>query len=78
MNDSKSMPATKSAATRIELPIMKQLTSWLLEGDGCPHIPFGPGSVAAGDPLAKIFDGKGDPATVAKEMQQAVQNAKGG
>jgi hypothetical protein len=54
------------------------MTSWLLDGDGCPHIPFGPGSVAAGDPLAKIFDGKGEPAAVAKEMQQAVQNAKGG
>ncbi|MFG1814046.1 ABC transporter substrate-binding protein [Kribbella sp. NPDC049174] len=78
MNDSNSMPATKSAAQRIELPIMKQMTSWLLDGDGCPHIPFGPGSVAAGDPLAKIFDGKGEPAAVAKEMQQAVLNAKGG
>ncbi|HET6293264.1 MAG TPA: extracellular solute-binding protein [Kribbella sp.] len=78
MNDSNSMPATKSAAGRIELPIMKQMTSWLLDGDGCPHIPFGPGSVAAGDPLSKIFDGTGQPAAVAKEMQQAVLNAKGG
>jgi ABC-type glycerol-3-phosphate transport system substrate-binding protein len=78
MNDSNSMPATKSAATRIQSPVMKQMTSWLLEGDGCPHIPFGPGSVAAGDPLSKIFDGTGQPAAVAKEMQQAVQNAKGG
>ncbi|MDX6249650.1 MAG: raffinose/stachyose/melibiose transport system substrate-binding protein [Kribbellaceae bacterium] len=78
MNDSNSMPATKSAASRIELPVMKQMTSWLLDGDGCPHIPFGPGSVAAGDPLSKIFDGTGQPAAVAKEMQQAVLNAKGG
>jgi hypothetical protein len=57
---------------------MKQMTSWLLDGDGCPHIPFGPGSVAAGDPLSKIFDGTGQPEAVAKEMQQAVLNAKGG
>jgi maltose-binding protein MalE len=78
MNDSNSMPATKSAAARIQLPIMKQMTSWLIEGDGCPHIPFGPGSTAAGDPLSKIFDGTGQPAAVAKEMQQAVLNAKGG
>ncbi|GAA1571965.1 hypothetical protein GCM10009789_26900 [Kribbella sancticallisti] len=78
MNDSNSMPATKSAAGRIELPVMKQMTSWLLDGDGCPHIPFGAGSVAAGDPLSKIFDGTGRPAAVAKEMQQAVLNAKGG
>jgi len=26
----------------------------------------------------RLFDGSGDPATVAKEMQQAVENAKGG
>lgn len=77
MNNSNSMPATKSAAAQIKSPIMKQMTSWLLEGEGCPHIPFGNGSSAAGDPLAKIFEGKGDPAAVAKEMQAAVQNAKG-
>jgi ABC-type glycerol-3-phosphate transport system substrate-binding protein len=78
MNDSNSMPATRSAADRIQLPIMKQMTSWLIDGEGCPHIPFGPGSTAAGDALATIFDGKGEPAAVAKAMQQAVQNAKGG
>ena len=44
MNDSNSMPATKSAAGKIENPIMKQMTSWLLEGEGCPHIPFGNGT----------------------------------
>jgi len=56
---------------------MTQMTSWLLGGEGCPHIPFGNGTVAAGDPLSQIFEGKGDPAAVAKEMQAAVLNAKG-
>jgi ABC-type glycerol-3-phosphate transport system substrate-binding protein len=78
MNNSNSMPATKSAAAQIENPIMKQMTSWLIEGEGCPHIPFGNGSTAAGDPLSKVFDGTaGDSAALAKEMQAAVENAKG-
>ncbi|WIB68312.1 hypothetical protein DEI93_04520 [Curtobacterium sp. MCBD17_035] len=51
------------------------MTSWL--PDGCPHIPFGAGSSAAGDPLGKIFDQTASPAEVAKQMQAAVLNAKG-
>lgn len=77
MNASNSMPSTKSAAEKISSPILRQMTSWLLEGEGCPHIPFGAGSVAAGDPLARIFQGKGRPAEVAQQMQDAVLNAKG-
>ncbi|SDR99028.1 ABC transporter substrate-binding protein [Microlunatus soli] len=77
MNESNSMPSTKSAATKINSPVMRQMTSWLLEGEGCPHIPFGPGSVAAGDALAPIFQGKGRPADIGQQMQDAVLNAKG-
>jgi ABC-type glycerol-3-phosphate transport system substrate-binding protein len=77
MNNSNSMPSTKSAAEQIDNPVMKQMTSWLIAGEGCPHIPFGNGSVAAGDPLSQIFEGKGEPAEVAKEMQAAVKNAGG-
>ncbi len=77
MNNSNSMPATKSAAAVIENPVMKQMTSWLIEGEGCPHIPFGNGTVAAADPLVQVFEGKGEPAEVAQQMQAAVENAKG-
>jgi ABC-type glycerol-3-phosphate transport system substrate-binding protein len=77
MNNSNSMPATKSAAAVIQNPVMKQMTSWLIEGEGCPHIPFGNGTVAAADPMVQTFEGKGDPAEVAKQMQAAVTNAKG-
>jgi ABC-type glycerol-3-phosphate transport system substrate-binding protein len=77
MNNSNSMPATKSAAAAIENPVMKQMTSWLIEGEGCPHIPFGNGTVAAADPMVQTFEGKGEPAEVAKQMQAAVTNAKG-
>lgn len=77
MNNSNSMPSTRSAAEKIRLPLMKQMTSWLIDGDGCPHIPFGAGSAAALDPLGKIFEGTGSPEKVAKEMQAAVLNARG-
>jgi len=75
MNDSSSMPATRSAVERVTSPQIKQMASWL--PDGCPHIPFGAGSSAAGDPLTKIFDQKASPAEVAKQMQTAVLNARG-
>ena len=77
MNNSNSMPATKSAAAQIESAVMKQMTSWLIEGEGCPHIPFGNGTVAAADPLVQLFEGEGDPAEVAQQMQAAVENARG-
>jgi ABC-type glycerol-3-phosphate transport system substrate-binding protein len=77
MNNSNSMPATKSAAAKIQNATMKQMTSWLLDGEGCPHIPFGNGTVAAADPMVQTFEGKGDPAAVAKQMQAAVANARG-
>jgi ABC-type glycerol-3-phosphate transport system substrate-binding protein len=77
MNNSNSMPATKSAAAEIQNPVMKQMTSWLIEGEGCPHIPFGNGTTAAADPMVQTFEGKGTPADVAKQMQAAVVNARG-
>jgi ABC-type glycerol-3-phosphate transport system substrate-binding protein len=77
MNNSNSMPATKSAADKIQNATMKQMTSWLLDGEGCPHIPFGNGTVAAADPMVQTFEGKGEPAAVAKQMQAAVANARG-
>lgn len=76
MNDSNSMPATQSAVARVTNPQIKLMASWL--PDGCPHIPFGAGSSAAGDPLTKLFDQNAAPTEVAKEMQAAVLNAKGG
>ena len=77
MNNSNSMPSTQSAAAKITDPMMKQMTSWLVEGNGVPHIPFGSGSSAAGDPLATIYAGSGQPEAVAGQMQQAVTNARG-
>ena len=77
MNDSNSMPSTKSAAEQVGDPVLKQMTSWLLEGNGCPHILFGPGSSATADPLAAMIDGATNPQQTAAAMQAAVQNAGG-
>ena len=77
MNNSNSMPSTKSAATEVTNPVLKQMTSWLLDGDGVPHIPFGNGSSEAGGPLAGIWDGSAEPSAVAAQMQTAVTNARG-
>jgi ABC-type glycerol-3-phosphate transport system substrate-binding protein len=77
MNNSNSMPSTKTAAAQVSDPVLKQMTSWLLDGEGVPHIPFGDGSSEAGGPLASIWDGTGDPKAVAAQMQKAVKNARG-
>ena len=77
MNNSNSMPCTNTAAEKITNPAVKQMASWLIQGLGVPHIPFGEGSSAAGGPLAAIWDGSGSPDAVAKQIQQAVTNAKG-
>ncbi|WP_219414327.1 ABC transporter substrate-binding protein [Pseudonocardia nigra] len=77
MNDSNSMPSTKSAAEQVSDPVLQQMTSWLLEGNGCPHILFGPGSAAAADPLAALIDGSMTPAETASAMQAAVESAGG-
>jgi ABC-type glycerol-3-phosphate transport system substrate-binding protein len=77
MNDSNSMPSTKSAAERVSDPVLKQMTSWLLEGNGCPHILFGPGSSSTADPLAAMIDGAAGPQDTARAMQAAVLNAGG-
>ncbi|NAZ81339.1 extracellular solute-binding protein [Kineococcus sp. R8] len=77
MNASNSMPSTKSAAAEVSNPVLKQMTSWLLDGNGVPHIPFGAGSSEAGGPLATMFDDTGEPADVARQMQEAVTSARG-
>jgi ABC-type glycerol-3-phosphate transport system substrate-binding protein len=76
MNDSMAMPATKDATAKITSPIIKQMAGWLK--DGCPHIPFGAGTLAVGDPLSKIYsDPSLSPNSISKEIQAAVLNAAG-
>jgi ABC-type glycerol-3-phosphate transport system substrate-binding protein len=77
MNDSNSMPSTKSAAAMVSDPVLKQMTSWLIQGNGCPHILFGKGSTAAAGPLAALLGGSSTPQATAQAMQSAVVAARG-
>jgi ABC-type glycerol-3-phosphate transport system substrate-binding protein len=77
MNDSNSMPSTKSAAAKVTDPILKVMTSWLLDGNGSPHILFGKGSSATADPLAAMIGGSRSPKATATAMQNAVKSARG-
>lgn len=76
MNDSNSMPSTKTAAAHVKDPALKQMTSWLLQGNGAPHILFGKGSSGVGDPLAALIGGQSTPEATAKAMQAAVKQAR--
>jgi raffinose/stachyose/melibiose transport system substrate-binding protein len=60
MNDSNSMPSTQKAVEQIQDPFMKKMTSWLLQGNSCPHILFGKGSSdSASNQLAAVIGGPG-------------------
>lgn len=76
MNDSTSMPCTKTAAADVKDPVLKQMTSWLLAGNGAPHIPFGKGTATIADGLTQLIAGKATPEEAAKAMQTAVVQAR--
>jgi hypothetical protein len=77
MNDSNSMPSTKSAGEQVSDPVLKEMTSWLLKGNGAPHILFGPGSSdAVASSLAALLGGKTTPPAAAGAIQKAVDQAR--
>jgi ABC-type glycerol-3-phosphate transport system substrate-binding protein len=76
MNASASMPSTKSAAARVSDPVLREMTSWLLAGNGAPHIPFGQGSAGTADPLAAFVGGQSTPQQAARQMQDTVEQAR--
>jgi ABC-type glycerol-3-phosphate transport system substrate-binding protein len=75
MNNSLSMPSTASAAEKVDSPIMKEMTSWLV--DGAPHILFGKGSWdAVGNAVQGVFGLTLTPAEAAKQMEADVVAAR--
>jgi ABC-type glycerol-3-phosphate transport system substrate-binding protein len=77
MNESASMPSTKTAGERVSDPVLKEMTSWLLKGNGAPHILFGQGSSdAVASNLAALLGGRTSPASAASAMQKAVNQAR--
>jgi ABC-type glycerol-3-phosphate transport system substrate-binding protein len=77
MNDSNSMPSTLEAGHQVSNPRLKTMTSWLIEGDGCPHILGGTGSqTAVADAYTAIAEGKATPEEAAKKAQASVHQAR--
>jgi raffinose/stachyose/melibiose transport system substrate-binding protein len=71
------MPATKAAATTVSNPHLKVMTSWLLDGLGCPHILYGPGSeTGLSNACVAIVNGTQTPKEAAAAIQTTVNQAK--
>jgi ABC-type glycerol-3-phosphate transport system substrate-binding protein len=76
MNESNSMPATQAAAEQVADPVLAEMTSWLLDGDGAPHILMGPGSSdSASNAVSALLSGDRDPAGAAADIQTGVERA---
>jgi ABC-type glycerol-3-phosphate transport system substrate-binding protein len=77
MNESNSMPSTNAAGAQVTDPVVKLMTSWLLNGDGAPHILFGKGSAgAATNAFAALIGGKSTPEKTAAAIQAEVEKAR--
>jgi ABC-type glycerol-3-phosphate transport system substrate-binding protein len=77
MNNSNSMPSTQAAGAQVANPILKQMTQWLLDGKGAPHILFGKGSSdSAANGLAALIGGQSNPEKAGKDIQSAVEQAQ--
>jgi ABC-type glycerol-3-phosphate transport system substrate-binding protein len=75
MNNSLSMPSTSTAAETVEDPIMKEMTSWLV--DGAPHILFGKGSWdAVGNGVQAVFGQLMTPEAAAEQIEADVVAAR--
>ncbi|HEV2375473.1 MAG TPA: extracellular solute-binding protein [Streptosporangiaceae bacterium] len=77
MNETASMPSTLAAAPLVSNPIVRKMTSYLTDGDGCPHIMMGVGSQdAAGNGAELVIKGSSTPAQAAAQIQAAVVQAR--
>lgn len=75
MNSSLAMPSTEAAAAKVDDPIIKEMTSWLV--DGAPHILFGKGSWdAVSNGVQAVFAQEMTTAEIAKQMEDDVVAAR--
>lgn len=76
MNESNSMPCTQEAAQQVADPVLAEMTSWLLDGDGAPHILMGPGSSeSASNAVSALLGGESSPQQAAADIQSGVERA---
>ncbi|MFD0484065.1 ABC transporter substrate-binding protein [Kineococcus sp. GCM10028916] len=77
MNDTFSMPSTKAAADGVASQDIKTMTSWLLDGEGAPHIMFGKGTLdSVTNGVVSVVNGSATPAQAAKAIEAAVVQAR--
>jgi len=70
-----SMPSTSTAAEKVSDPIMKEMTSWLV--NGAPHILFGKGSWdAVSNAVQGVFGQLLTPEEAAAQMEADVVAAR--
>lgn len=75
MNESSSMPSTKTAAAQVTDPLIKTMSSWL--GDGCRHWLTGPAGQVIADAIMDFTAGKTtDPVAVAQLMEDGAAKLK--
>jgi len=75
MNSSLAMPSTEAAAAKVDDPIIKEMTSWLV--DGAPHILFGKGSWdAVSNGVQAVFAQEMTTTEIAKQMEDDVVAAR--
>ncbi|NAZ86952.1 extracellular solute-binding protein [Kineococcus sp. T90] len=77
MNDTFSMPSTRAAAEGVTSEDIKTMTSWLLDGEGAPHILFGKGSLdAVTNGVVSVVNGSATPQQAAKDIEAAVVQSR--
>ncbi|PRY17149.1 ABC transporter substrate-binding protein [Kineococcus rhizosphaerae] len=77
MNDTFSMPSTEAAADGVSSSDIKTMTSWLLDGEGAPHIMFGKGTLdSVTNGVVSVVNGSATPAQAAKAIEAAVVQAR--
>ena len=77
MNDTFSMPSTRAAADGVASSDIKTMTSWLLDGEGAPHIMFGKGTLdSVTNGVVSVVNGSATPAQAAKAIEAAVVQAR--
>ena len=76
-NQTANMPSTIAGQPKISDPNLRQMASWLVAGDGCPHILFGQGSFAAvANTTTAVFQGKYTAAQAAAAVEASVKQAR--
>ncbi|WP_432840057.1 ABC transporter substrate-binding protein [Dactylosporangium sp. CA-092794] len=77
-NNIQGIPSLKSLADQVTDPITKEMASWLIQGNGCPHTCYGTGaSDAVANQLSALVKGGVTASAAAASIQTDAQRALG-